>query len=221
MKKLYTGIVAAVFIVGLVGCSAETVPPSGSANTASPTAIAVDEAAASASAELEAAAEAEASASAAAASIKDEEAAAKTAEAEKKAAAAEQKKKKEAEKQRIAKAKPMSSRALARLVKKPDAAEGEIAVLYGEITQFDAATGACIFRANIAHAKMSSSWKYEHNAIFVGGDGISDCPKLDEFVADDEVKIVATSMGSYSYDTQVGGNTTVPKFKVEKVSLLK
>lgn len=223
MKKILLGIASAVCVLGVVGCStgdgASTSDVSASVSTA---VVNTEEAAASAAAALEAQASAEASAEAAVASLKaEEEKEAKEAAAEEAAAAAATKKRKAAAKERIANAKPMSKRDLARLVKKPDSATGDVAVFYGTITQFDAATGECIFRANISHTKMYSSWKYEHNSIFVGGDGLSDCPKLDDFIADDEVKIVATSMGSYSYDTQAGGNTTVPKFKVEKISLLK
>ncbi|MDQ0096148.1 hypothetical protein [Paeniglutamicibacter psychrophenolicus] len=219
MKKILLGIASAVCVLGVVGCSTgDGATTSDVSAPVSAAAVNTEEAAASAAAALEAQASAEASAEAAVASLKAEE------EKEAKEAAAEEaaaKKRKAAAKERIANAKPMSKRDLARLVKKPDSATGDVAVFYGTITQFDAATGECIFRANISHAKMYSSWKYEHNSIFVGGDGLSDCPKLDDFIADDEVKIVATSMGSYSYDTQAGGNTTVPKFKVEKISLLK
>lgn len=92
--------------------------------------------------------------------------------------------------------------------------------MYGKVTQFDAATGECIFRANIAHTIMASEWDYEYNSIFTSGDGVSDCPKLDDVVTDDLVQMTVTSKGSFSYDTQVGGNTTVPMFKVEKISRL-
>lgn len=221
MKKIILGVASMVCVLGIVGCSSGEGTPTLESTASAP---GVDAAASEASASAVAAAaseariEAEVAAKAAEASLKAEEKKEAKVVAEAAAAAKEEK---AAAKARISNAKPMSSRNLARLVKKPDGATGDVAVLYGEITQFDAATGECAFRANIAHAKMSSTWKYEHNSMFVGGDGISDCPKLEDFVADDEVKIVATSMGSYSYDTQAGGNTTVPKFKVEKISLLK
>lgn len=94
-------------------------------------------------------------------------------------------------------------------------------VIYARITQFDAATGKCIFRANISHKKMENSWEYGENSIFRGGDGDSDCPSLEGFVADDEVRITATSLGSVSYETQMRGNTTVPSFQVEKITSAK
>jgi hypothetical protein len=41
--------------------------------------------------------------------------------------------------------------------------------------------------------------------------------QLEDFVADDIVVMKVVSMGSYSYDTQAGGNTTVPLFDVRSI----
>lgn len=115
----------------------------------------------------------------------------------------------------------LSERDLALLVKSPDSYSGKTMIIYARITQFDAATGKCIFRANIAHKKMESSWEYDQNSVFRGGDGSSNCPSLDGFVTDDEVRITATSLGYVSYETQIRGNTTVPAFKVEAITSAK
>jgi hypothetical protein len=115
----------------------------------------------------------------------------------------------------------MSERDLALLVKSPDSHAGESMVIYARITQFDAATGKCVFRANISFRKMENSYEYGENAIFRGGDGSSDCPALDGFVTDDVVRITATSLGSISYETQIRGNTTVPAFKIENITSAK
>ena len=40
---------------------------------------------------------------------------------------------------------------------------------------------------------------------------------LSDFVEGDIVSINAVGLGSYSYDTQAGGNTTVPAFHVAKI----
>ncbi|MGG5753483.1 hypothetical protein ACQ3I4_12790 [Zafaria sp. Z1313] len=177
----------------------------------------------SAAAEAERKAEEEAERKAAEAKAK-EEAEAKAAAEAKAQEEAEAKSKKEAaaeEKKRIDGAQPVSARDLSLIVKKPDAHVLETLVVHGEITQFDAATGECIFRANIGHTNMARSWDYDHNAIFMAGDGDADCPELDDFVADDEVRITATVVSAFSYDTQIGGSTTVPLFKVEKIALAK
>jgi hypothetical protein len=122
-----------------------------------------------------------------------------------------------ASKEKVEAAKEMTQRELALLVKNPDSFKGKTIVLYAAITQFDSATGPCAFRANIAHANQEKSWDYDDNSVFTGGDGASDCPDLGGFVVDDEVRITATSLGSLSYDTQIGGRTTVPSFHVEEI----
>lgn len=114
----------------------------------------------------------------------------------------------------------LTERDLALLVKDPDANTGKTIVLYARITQFDAATGDCVFRANVAHQKMENSWDYSENAVFGGEGGKAGCSALKGFVADDEVRVTATSLGSVSYETQIRGNTTVPAFRVEKIESL-
>lgn len=152
--------------------------------------------------------------------IAAEEKAAEEAEAREKAEAKKAAKDAAAQKkERINNAPELSARDLSLLAKSPDDHFGETVVVYGEITQFDAATGICTFRADVAHANMASTWDYEHNAIFTGGDGEEDCPALQDFITEDEVRITATSLGSLSYDTQIGGSTTVPMFMVEKITL--
>lgn len=115
----------------------------------------------------------------------------------------------------------LTERDLALLVKSPDSHKGKIIVLYARITQFDAATGSCTFRANISYKKMENSYDYDENSVFRGADGDTNCPALSGFVTDDEVRITATSLGSISYETQIRGNTTVPAFRVEEITSLK
>jgi hypothetical protein len=114
----------------------------------------------------------------------------------------------------------LTERDLALLVKDPDANTGRTLVLFARITQFDAATGDCVFRANVAHQKMENSWDYSENAVFTGEGGKAGCSALKDLVAEDEVRVTATSLGSISYETQIRGNTTVPAFRVEKIESL-
>lgn len=114
----------------------------------------------------------------------------------------------------------LAERDLALLVKNPDAHTGKTIVIYARITQFDAATGECVFRANVAHRKMENSWDYSENALFGGENGKAGCSALEGYVAEDEVRVTATSLGSVSYETQIRGNTTVPAFRVEKIESL-
>lgn len=216
MRALKALIASALVVLALAACGStgEDTPETTAAPSPSVDAAAASESAA-AQAEAEAAAEssraAEESARAAAESSRAAEEAAASKAAEEAAA-------KEAQ-ERIDNAQPATQRDLALVAKDPDAHIGEVMVVYGHITQFDAATGQCQFRADIAHQNMADTWDYEHNSIFTAGDGETDCPILAEFIADDEVVITVTVLGSFSYDTQIGGRTTVPAFNVEKIKL--
>ncbi|WP_420114560.1 hypothetical protein [Pseudactinotalea sp.] len=114
----------------------------------------------------------------------------------------------------------VDERTLAQIVKAPDDHIGEQIIVCGRITQLDAATGQCMVLASISHEKQSEWYDYEHNSVGVAGDGVSDCPVLDPFVEDDEVKLWITVTGSISYDTQIGGNTTVPSYIIGKAELV-
>lgn len=115
---------------------------------------------------------------------------------------------------------PLDERAYALLARDPDAHIGDQLILTGVVTQFDAATGRCTFRANTGHTQMESSFDYGQNALFMSGDGSSDCPVLDDVVQDDHVRLWVEALGSFSYDTQIGGSTTVPSFEVLQVEQL-
>jgi hypothetical protein len=111
----------------------------------------------------------------------------------------------------------LAERDLALLVKNPDASVGQNLIAYGNVTQFDAATGPCAFLANISFGTKEASYEYEYNS-WNTADG--SCSVLDPIVEGDNVKLWLSSTGSYSYGTQIGGNTTVPSFEVLQVELL-
>lgn len=113
----------------------------------------------------------------------------------------------------------LDERTLAQIVKAPDDHIGRQVIVYGTITQLDAATGQCFVRVSIAHAPQDQWYDYEHNTVGLAGDGEFDCPVLDPFVADDEVKLWITIGGSLSYDTQIGGSTTVPAYVIDAAEL--
>lgn len=114
----------------------------------------------------------------------------------------------------------LDERTLAQIVKAPDDHIGRQVIVYGQITQLDAATGKCIVRVSISHAPQDDWYEYQHNTMGFAGDGESDCPGLDPFVTDDEVKMWVTVGGSLSYDTQIGGSTTVPAYLIDDIELL-
>jgi hypothetical protein len=108
--------------------------------------------------------------------------------------------------------KKLSDRAWAKVVKSPDKYKGKTFILYACITQFDGATGDEMFRADASN-KKEDYWFNCENAVFAGPVG-----RLDDYVVDDLVLMRVTALGEYSYDTQIGGNTTVPMFQVDKIS---
>ena len=108
--------------------------------------------------------------------------------------------------------KKLSSRDWAKLVKAPDNYTGKGYQLWACITQFDAATGADSFRGQASNKKQAYWYTDGDNALFSG-----DEDQLADFVAGDIVSMNVVSAGSYSYDTQAGGNTTAPLFDVASI----
>ena len=113
----------------------------------------------------------------------------------------------------------IDERELANITKDPDAHAGETLVLYGYVTQFDADSGPCRMRVNVAAEQKSAWYEYEHNSLAYGGDGESECPELEDVVADDEVKLTVVLQGGESYNS-LGGYTTVPYFEVIEAEVL-
>jgi hypothetical protein len=106
----------------------------------------------------------------------------------------------------------LTARNWAKIVKAPDNYIGKGYQLWACIWQFDAATGAGSFLGN-ASFKRQTYWNlYGESTSFTGDEGL-----LTDFVEDDIVVMNVISTGSYSYDTQAGGNTTVPSFEVRKI----
>ena len=96
------------------------------------------------------------------------------------------------------------------VLKNPDAHKGEYYVVTAQITQFDSATGADTFLADSASHNTTSYGYFEgENTMFTGT-----AKMFDSFVQDDVIVATVRVDGSFSYDTQIGGNTTVPTLKV-------
>lgn len=109
----------------------------------------------------------------------------------------------------------ITERDWALIAKNPDAHIGEQIVLYAEVAQFDSATGSDTFRA-YASADTLEFWTLDGtNTVFTG-----DARLLGPVVQGDIVKIHATVTGSLSYDTQIGGNTTVPSLVVGLIDVI-
>jgi hypothetical protein len=104
----------------------------------------------------------------------------------------------------------VDARTWALVEKDPAAHIGEKFVLYGKIIQFDSATGTSAFLARTGATEQEYSYKYETNTLVVA----PDAAQVADLVEGDLVRIYVKIQGSFSYDTQAGGNTTVPKVQV-------
>ena len=109
--------------------------------------------------------------------------------------------------------KKLTARSWKLLVKAPDKFEGKAYQLWACIWQFDAATGEESFLGNASYKKLTY-WNLDGESSSFSGDA----DRLSNFVEGDVVVMNVISTGSYSYDTQAGGNTTVPSFDVKKIT---
>jgi hypothetical protein len=112
----------------------------------------------------------------------------------------------------------ISARDWAKIAKEPDAHVGEAIIVYGEVTQFDSVTGSDTFRANVDGVKHSVSYgfaDYPTNTILT-----NESADLGDIVQDDLFKAEVVVAGSLSYETTLGGSTTVPKLTVLKISVI-
>ncbi|GAB3069004.1 hypothetical protein [Micromonospora schwarzwaldensis] len=101
------------------------------------------------------------------------------------------------------------------IAKNPDSYTGRTYVVYGQVTQFDAATGTDAFRANVGGRNLTYEFEYDTNTLLQG-----DAGRLSDLVQDDEFQAKVTVLGSFSYDTQIGGETTVPLLRVDSIKVL-
>lgn len=106
------------------------------------------------------------------------------------------------------------------VVKDPDAFRGTCVVLYAAIWQYDSRTGPCNFLAAMSDRSHGYRYQYGEDAAFVASEG-SSCPSLEGIDADDHVKVWATGMGPYRYDTAMGGTNEIPLWSIEKVELVR
>jgi hypothetical protein len=161
-------------------------------------------------AEAKAAAEAEAAAKAEA----DRVAAEQKAEAER--VAAEARAAEAAAKMDPASYNTIASRDYALIAKDPDAHAGERYVVYGHVTQFDSATGPDAFLASTDAVEHGQWYEYDVNTLVLAEDPAILAP----VVENDLVKMFVEVVGSFSYDTQIGGNTTVPQVTVRMIEVI-
>jgi hypothetical protein len=112
----------------------------------------------------------------------------------------------------------LTARTWAQIAKDPDAHAGETYIVYGEVTQFDAATGQSAFRADVGGVRQYPDdigyVSYPTNTVLDG-----DAAALSPVVQNDLFAAKVTVTGSLSYDTQIGGSTTVPELQVDSITV--
>ncbi|MEH3157077.1 MAG: hypothetical protein PGN29_17750 [Gordonia paraffinivorans] len=100
------------------------------------------------------------------------------------------------------------------IAKNPAAHIGEKVVVYGKVTQFDAATGDDAFRASVDGQPQDYNTFTTNTVVTEGLSGI-----LTNVVQDDLVTIYARVEGAFSYDTTMGGSATAPKLRAYVVDV--
>jgi hypothetical protein len=102
------------------------------------------------------------------------------------------------------------------IAKEPAAHEGERIIVYGRVTQFDAATGNDTFRASVDGVDHpGDAYAFDTNTMLSG-----DASALRDIVNEDLFRAEVTVAGSMSYGTQIGGNTTVPMLTVDTIKVI-
>ena len=103
------------------------------------------------------------------------------------------------------------------IVKDPDSYKNQCFTVYGDVTQFDSATGTNSFRADVGGVEQTPSYgfvNYPTNTYLTGS-----ASTLNSVVEQDLFTANVMVLGSYSYQTQIGGQTTVPKLQVNSIQV--
>lgn len=109
----------------------------------------------------------------------------------------------------------IDDREFALIARDPDAHEDRKVVIYGVVTQADAATGTSRIRVTASGSQYWRGYDFDENAVVT----VTDRNLLSNVVKDDFVEMYVEVAGALSYDTTLGGSTTVPEFKANIVNV--
>lgn len=109
-------------------------------------------------------------------------------------------------------ARAITAREWQKIAKDPGAHVGESVVVYGTVTQFDAATGTDSFRANVDGVRHQNEYQYETNTFLTG-----ETSTLSDVVNGDVFRAEVVVGAPYTYTTTMGGQMTVPTLVVTKI----
>ena len=123
---------------------------------------------------------------------------------------------KETSKPKTRAAVKVTMRQWAKVVKNPDAYKGKRYIIYGQVTQFDSATGTDTFRADTAHTDTTET----NYGFFDGGNTVltGDEEHMSGLVEDDVFRASVTVIGAFDYD--VSGNTNVPYLRINSLKVV-
>lgn len=110
----------------------------------------------------------------------------------------------------------ISERDWALIAKDPNGNIGKTIIVYGYITQFDAATGLNQFRADVNGVNNRTLYGLTGDNTFLTGTK----ELLKQFVAKDYFYAKVIVRGSYTYTTTMNGSLTVPKLEVFEINRL-
>jgi hypothetical protein len=110
----------------------------------------------------------------------------------------------------------LSEREWALIAKDPIGNSGKLIIVYGYITQFDAATGLNQFRADVSGINARNNYGFTGDNTFVSGDA----NMLKNFVAKDYFTAKVIVRGSKTYTTTLNGSITVPQLEIVEISRL-
>jgi hypothetical protein len=108
----------------------------------------------------------------------------------------------------------ISEREWALIAKDPQGNIGKAIIIFGYITQFDAATGLNQFRADINGINSRTIYGFTGDNTFLTGD----VQLLKNFVAKDYFTAKVIVKGSKTYTTTLNGSITVPSLEVVEIS---
>ncbi len=106
----------------------------------------------------------------------------------------------------------VSKRELALVVKDPSSNKGKVFKVWGEISQFDSATGTGAFRAQISF-QHESYWYSDGESVILTGDS----SLLRDFIEDDVFLATVEVASPITYDNVMGGGITAPVFIIHKI----
>lgn len=99
------------------------------------------------------------------------------------------------------------------ILRAPDDHSFETVTVFGCISQFDSATGSDTFRAQASYKRQNYWYLYGDNALF----STSDESQVSDFFEGDVFRAQVIVLGSYTYDTTIGGSETVPWFTLDSI----